>query len=465
MVGAAFFKSLIGSGATLGDPRDSGKLLTSVVLRDITALTLLALTLRAAYVFVGLRWLDLASFSMSAPDSTTYMNVAEYILTGLGRGKEQLLYAGPGYGWLLVCLRLWFGAGPLPPLVLNVLLGCLAPAVIYLLALRLVERRWIAILAGLIVAVSFTGVSLSTNILTDQPFYTLHAAGILLFLIGLKTDRRKWFVAAGVVAGLANYVRGLGQYWPLIFVAWALLLILPDRSTRRRGRILRSLWTPGIMIVMIFGWSAHNHVKYGLFTYSVNGVSAAWAYLAPRAVADHTEGKDIRAVRAEWSEEIWQPLDGREPTLAERQKRMKAMLVQLLQEQPEWLLSTYLTTVWENMSSPNYFVRAQIPRLNRIWNGVLTICRNDLSPRLFWLTLLSLGVLVVRRQWEAFLVLGTTYAYFTLITGFSFWQGSRLHFPAEMAWSILIAYLAVETVRGVAWLLAWLGSRRAAGTA
>ena len=55
----------------------------------------------------------------------------------------------------------------------------------------------------------------------------------------------------------------------------------------------------------------------------------------------------------------------------------------------------------------------------------------------------------------AWIVLGATFAAFTLLIGFSFWQGSRLHFPAEMAWSFLLAYLLVVSQRKLAtwWIL------------
>jgi hypothetical protein len=47
-------------------------------------------------------------------------------------------------------------------------------------------------------------------------------------------------------------------------------------------------------------------------------------------------------------------------------------------------------------------------------------------------------------RWFAACVLGLTYASFSLLIGVSFWQGSRLHYPAEMAWSILVAYAIIR---------------------
>ena len=62
-------------------------------------------------------------------------------------------------------------------------------------------------------------------------------------------------------------------------------------------------------------------------------------------------------------------------------------------------------------------------------------------------SLVGLGLLIFRRQYFAALLLGSAYTYFTFIAGFSFSQGSRLHYPAEMAWSPLVAYTLVIAVQ------------------
>ncbi|MDF1545216.1 MAG: hypothetical protein P1R58_08960 [bacterium] len=66
----------------------------------------------------------------------------------------------------------------------------------------------------------------------------------------------------------------------------------------------------------------------------------------------------------------------------------------------------------------------------------------------YWIIYLTLGGLLVmafRGHLFAAVLLGFTYLAFSLPIGTSFWQGSRLHYPAEMAWSIVIAYLLVES--------------------
>ena len=55
-------------------------------------------------------------------------------------------------------------------------------------------------------------------------------------------------------------------------------------------------------------------------------------------------------------------------------------------------------------------------------------------------TFVGLGFLVRDRAKLAAALLGLLFIYFSLGTGASYWQGSRLHYPAEMAWAILAPY-------------------------
>ena len=413
--------------------------------RHILILAGLALALRLTFVILGLQTQDLAAFSAAAPDSTTYMSVAEYILTGEGPGSRYLFISGPGYPLILVVLRLVFGAGWAAPVVLNILFGVCAPVVIYLIALRLLGRASIALLAGLIVAVSTTGTSMSTSVITDQPFYTLHALALLLFLQGLHTQKSRWFVGAGLMAGCATYVRALGQTWPLIFVCMALLILYrPGRATDW-ALFRRSLWTPTILLVMILGWSSVMYARYDVFTFSSNGISAAWAYLAARAVADHNEEMSIEDVRAQWAEESREYFAGRQPTQAESYHWIRAHLAGTFRSHPGWMFTTYIDVIRSNVQVPNHYPSIQVPQMQRLWRPMTSVAEHWFNGLLFWLSIAGLGLLVARRQRMAWAVTGLTFAYFTAITGFSYWQGSRLHFPAEMAWSILLAYLVVVT--------------------
>lgn len=411
--------------------------------KDLVWLSLLALTLRVAYLISGLWSLDLSTFAMVASDSTVYMDLGEFFRTGQGEAGRHLLVAGPGYPALLAGLSMLFGTGPWPPVILNMLFGAVAPVAVYLLAATLFGDRTVARLSGLLVAFSFTGLSLSTSILTDQPFFTLHAFGLVAFVFGLKSGRSRWFVISGLLSGFATFIRSMGQLWPYLYFAMAVLHLWYSPRPRDLRRLARSLWTPAIMLVVILSWSAVNQARYGMFTFTTNGVRATWAYLAAMAVADHTPGGTIDSVREAWSAEVLSPIDGHFPPDALIMERMKGRIVNLVAQHPDWLLESFLISVWRNVREPNYFADQQVPQWRATWEVLRRFCHDRINPLIFVLALASLGLLVRKRQWESLIVLGATYGYFTWAAGFSFWQGSRLHFPAEMAWSILVSYLSV----------------------
>jgi len=201
------------------------------------------------------------------------------------------------------------------------------------------------------------------------------------------------------------------------------------------------------MLVMILSWSAVNQARYGVFLFTSNGVRSSWAYLAALAVADHTPGGSLDSVRAAWSAEVLVPVNGRDPSEAEVLGRMRSRVTDVVSQHPDWVAQSFLLSVWRNVRAPNYFAAAQVPRGKAVWEPFMRACHDSINPLLLVLALAALGLLAVQGRWESLLVLGLTYGYFTILTGFSFWQGSRLHYPAEMVWSILVSYLAVAAWR------------------
>ncbi len=423
------------------------------VRRDLLALALLALAVRLTFLWAGLASQNLSALAMVAPDSSVYAQLTEHVRTGLPVEERLLLVATPGYPALLAGLASVFGDFLWPAVMLNILLGAMAPVAVYLIAAALIQQRTVAVLSGLWVTLSFTGLSMSTSLLTDQPFYTLHAFGLLFFLWGLRTGRTRWFVAAGVVSTVATAIRPLGQLWvwvyPMLGAGW----VLADTGRRNWRVFVRSLWVPGLMLAFVLAWSMHNADRHGIFTFTTNGVRASWAYLAATAVADHTPGATFDSVRNAWSDQVHSSHDGQPLSQATVHARMKSQVMSVLSEHPGWMLDSFTGIVRQNLRASNHFAEAQVPRWSRFWAALRNLSHDWINPLIVWLSALGWILLIRAHLWRAALVLGITYAYFSLTAGFSFWQGSRLHFPAEMAWAILVSYVLVRAGER------WRGSR------
>ena len=124
---------------------------------DLWWLAGLALLLRLTFLWLGTREQSLADMSMWANDTRNYLSAASFWLSGDPAGAQAMLLAGPGYALLLAVFQILFAGAVLwPALVLNLLFGCAAPVVLYVLASELTGRRTVALGAGLISAVSVT---------------------------------------------------------------------------------------------------------------------------------------------------------------------------------------------------------------------------------------------------------------------------------------------------------------------
>ncbi|MEA3297421.1 MAG: phospholipid carrier-dependent glycosyltransferase, partial [candidate division Zixibacteria bacterium] len=231
----------------------------------------------------------MVKLSTIAPDTDVYRLVAEYFLSGGASGEKMLFQVGPGYGLILASLQLLFGPNSLSALIFNVIVGSLGSVLIYMLAYYLIHSRVVALVAGIIVALSTTSISLSCIILSDQPFFTIHACALVCFVLGFRTGKMSWFIAAGIAGGLGAMIRGIGQFWWLIFVLIPLLIPVSDRFSSRLSMVKKAGLTGGIMLLVVLTWSTRNYLTHDVFTFGGNGLAAARSYWAASSVANHTE--------------------------------------------------------------------------------------------------------------------------------------------------------------------------------
>jgi 4-amino-4-deoxy-L-arabinose transferase-like glycosyltransferase len=412
---------------------------------DLWVIWLAALSLRLLYLWLTTIQFGFDKLTKCAPDTFLYRAIATHFLTGTGDVTDYLLKGGPGYGMMLAVIRWLFGDNLLWPILANVLLGSLAPVAIYLLAHLLIRSRAVSLIAGSICALSFTSLSMSNSILTDQPFFTIHAFTLVAFVWGFQTGKTKWFLIAGFLAGIATLIRSSGEFWPWIFLLIACAIPMQPAFRSRWEMIRRASVTPLIMLIFILGWSARNYNETGIFTFNTNGLYALRGYLLNQAVCEHTPGCVWKDQGLAWSIE-----DGDKtapPSVA--YARAKARVKSIIQEHPDWVMQTYFTVLTDNVRNMNNFMYQHLPAFRPF-----TIFVYDQLKRWFWVVLIFLSLagvvrlLIVGNQLAAYL-LGAGYGYFTLVAGLSMFQGSRLHYPAEMAAAILIAYSLVELGRAM----------------
>lgn len=166
----------------------------------------------------------------------------------------------PGYPFFLAGIYRLFGPTLYGARLANMLLSAGTAALVYLLALRLFDRRS-ALLAALLAAV-FPGQVFFVSVLYSEILFTFMFVLALLLIVvspGRAASRRAWWlVCLGVLAGAAALVRGQGLFLlPMAFAAWLLLGVPRARAFR---------WTiavTGLALAVILPWTVRNYLVLG----------------------------------------------------------------------------------------------------------------------------------------------------------------------------------------------------------
>jgi len=403
----------------------------------------LAAILRIVYFILTYSHLGADGLWTAVYDTAKYQLAASQILSEytVAAGTEDYLFlVGPGYPVILALFRVLFGSSAVNVCMLSNFMGILAPVFVYLIALNLKLPKMVAFMAGIIGAISTTSLALSSAILSNQFFFTLMAASLLCLIIGYNSRKNIWFIVSGLIVGIAVCIRGTAQFWPLALIFIALVIPLGEQFKSRMILLKKVALTSGLILLFILIWSARNYFVHDVFVFSSNGVQSARVYLAARAVADHTDNAGVLDIRQQWSDEDKKFFGGEKPTVAQQYFRAVDQFGQIVRDHPDWMMAAYFNTVTGNVLAGNHLPLFQIPSLSKLWNRLIAMNGKWFAHLIFYMTLLGFLFLLIDRRCFEIVLLGAFYSYFTLITGFSFWQGSRLHYTAEIVWSILVAY-------------------------
>jgi Flp pilus assembly protein TadD/4-amino-4-deoxy-L-arabinose transferase-like glycosyltransferase len=203
---------------------------------------LAALAFRVIY-FLTVRNDPLMTYVDAVPDAALYHNWAVSLLGGADAGVAY--YIGPAYAFFLALVYRVFGVHLYAVIFVQLVLGALTAAFIYVLGRRLFGRVPAAIAGGLWV-VYLPAVYFDTQILPASLTLFLVAASLLLLARSLDAGRR-WPLAA-LGAGALFGVAGLARPNLLLFVpALALWPIL------RRGRFWRVVALFAVPVILFVG--------------------------------------------------------------------------------------------------------------------------------------------------------------------------------------------------------------------
>ncbi|MFQ5608463.1 MAG: hypothetical protein ACE5GA_10990, partial [Candidatus Zixiibacteriota bacterium] len=217
----------------------------------------------------------------------------------------------------------------------------------------------------------------------------------------------------------------------------------------RRGA-RRVFWRPlvfaALSLVLTLGWATRNYVKHGVFSVSETGVSAARIYWVASVIAPERTLEDVNAVRMAWYGEIAKRY-GASMTLLERHEFDVSVVRDSVSKYPEEHIRSYGRSVWENMTHQSFHQYKLVPQWIPLWNELSRRFLAGMGKYVVCLTLVGFAALALsgRRRTAAFLLM--FYALYALTSGITFWQSSRIFFPAEPFWAISCSFTLLWITR------------------
>ncbi|MCP4569506.1 MAG: phospholipid carrier-dependent glycosyltransferase [FCB group bacterium] len=427
---------------------------------DLQCLLIFALILRFGYLLLMLGQVSGDEIMGMIPDSGNYVGIARGLIDIGPADENSILIYGPGYGYFLGCIFFLFGVGPFAVILIQIILSSVSCLLIYKLGRDLTGSKAVGIVAGLLSATSFTSISLASIVLSDTLFFFLFLSGNLLFLHGLKNERRLFHVGAGVAIGCAILVRSIGQFWPLAMLLF--IFILPFEQARgwqwkKRLHLIKTAGiAPLIALLIMSAWMTRNYSHYSVPVVAFTSAGGP-ANIAAQALAQ-IENREAGDIQAEWFNEYTKATGDEDVSYIDKYRISGAAARSVFYEHPGEMIDVYRALIWENLNTSNELYRSQLPAYK--WPIVAKM--NWLRERsffylCFWLCMGGFFLMVLLRKWRLLMVTGIIYIYFAMMIGFTQWQGSRLFYPGQIAWTIVISFFIIMTLRFLKPGFKWIG--------
>jgi len=298
------------------------------------------------------------------PDSYTYLAPAANLLRGLGFTNRFGLIETirtPGYPLLLAA----FGLHIVPVIVFQHLLNAALAVAIYIVMIRRLGSRFIAVTAAILFAIDVPTLHYANKILTETLF-----TAILFIVFALVVYARK-LPLAGVLTGMLVLIRPVAiLYFVVVMICLAL----------RRVRLRTIAAYVVLALLLPLGWQLRNLHHTGVFTISSIGGINLLTYRAAGVLAIEDDGEfdsdiaaEMQGLQADADTEIEARLhipDAEELPDAVRSKYYSAYAMRVLRQHPRaavmltvrGLLVNLFDSRWEAVSIISAFPEEVVRR-------------------------------------------------------------------------------------------------------
>jgi 4-amino-4-deoxy-L-arabinose transferase-like glycosyltransferase len=394
----------------------------------ILGLFLVAFLFRAVYALIAVAYDPMLNGDPLMGDAASYDRIARSLMAGGGYGEqphEPSAFWPPLYPAFLAGLYSVFSYDLMLARITNAAIGALVPVLIYLIGIRLFDRR-----VALLAAVGAVGypllIVLGAWVIPDGP-YIVFVCLILLTMIEIQRHpRTSMYLALGVILGLAYLLKPVTAFFLPFLVPWFLFSL---RSLSFGHRFRAGVVTAFVLVLVLAPWTVRNQVVLGSpIVGSSNGGYTFYGANNPHAFGGHYE---------HFPERI--------PELSEGAEQM-----QFYRQGVEWILS-----------DPSAYVSVTVSKFRRLASPLsISSSPDDLSipgetlvriGYTAFLLLVLAGVVILRNQLRATGLLLVPILGVLLSTAV-FYGDARYTMPAVPSLLLLAAV-------SIVWIWEWLANR------
>lgn len=415
-----------------------------------TFATVLLVSLLARLILFGLMlgYVDTELMQKATPDVGNYFAAADAIRNHLNFHSDRVLIFGPGFPVFLALMQS-ITLDPRFIIIVQILIASLASALVADLAWQLTKRPDLALVAGLLHALSVTSLALSNILLSDTLYFGLLAGGLSLYLRGLQTGKLSYFMPAALLFGIGPLVRsvGLNFFGPLIFITLVWYWPIKGTSWKTvRSKLALPLACLLSGLIIVGGWMTRERtfqeppLSYAVHAAEFKVTAKARSYINGTTYEHEKEllYRDLDSLRPLYHQSFYKP----HMIVADRE------MAELAIGHPFALVVTVLTNAWENCNNNWNHLQNSFPPLRpKIDSVTRAMDRNWLQYRVTVLSAIGLIILWHQRKYRVAIILVMIAGYFGLMTGFTLDQGNRIFYPGMVGWSILCAVAIVEGFR------------------
>jgi 4-amino-4-deoxy-L-arabinose transferase-like glycosyltransferase len=361
------------------------------------------------------------------PNLASAGHAIAYYPVGYPATVGALKKAGDIFGW---------GRSTFSVKMANGVFGAITSVLVFLLALRLFDRR-VAVAAGLLHAVFPSQVYYTGAVLSEALFTMLWMAALLALLWHPWTragTRWPWLLGAGLLLSAATMTRGITLMFPaVLLVVWLFQL----GSWKRAVAQALIVWAG--VAVLIVPWSVRNSLAFGTLVGPSTNVGddlcignfygAQGAFTLQGPCFEGTEGLPPHQVEIERNRE------GTKIAIKDVLSH-PARMPKLIAQKAYWLLYKDDDGLWAAESYGNdYF----IPGFRR---EVLAFAANSVYYATALLALAGGLAFALSRDWRRLIVVLA--ALYVLAIPLVFFGDPRFHFPAVPLMAIVAAWTVVS---------------------